>query len=178
MDLEELLKLPREELLRELKKYPPEERIKKLKELDEARKKEEEETHKLMEDTIKEINTEKDTVQNDSEQEPVDAGNKTKELSLEEEIEKTPPPEISNIPPSYQEAFEKVSGLYTQLREIVQDEEPSSGYSSLYRAEEIYNEIINHERYQPQENIKDIAYSSRKLMKELRGEYISQFYKD
>ncbi len=178
MDLEELLKLPREELVQELKKYPPEERIKKLKELEEARKKEEEETHKLMEDTIKEINTERDTSLNVPEEEITGFESKKKELSLEEEVEQTPQPELSNIPPSYQEAFEKVTGLYTQLREIIQEEEPSSNYSSLYRAEEIYNEIINHERYQPQEDIKDIAYSSRKLMKKLRGEYISQFYND
>ena len=177
MDLEELLKLPREELLQELKRYPPEERIKKLKELEEARKKEEEETQKLMEDTIKEINLEKNTPLRPPEDEKPSTRREPAEFSLEEEVEQTPQPKVGNIPSSYQDSIEKVSNLYNQLQEIAQ-EEPFSDYSNIYRAEEIYNEIIHHERYQPQEDIKDIAYGSRRLMKELRGEYISQFYEN
>ncbi len=182
MDLEKLINLSREELIKELKKLPPEKRIKKIQEIEEARKKEEEETKKLMEETIQEINLEDRIPEKDHEEE-TERARKTFDISqlepsLEEEIQSTQQENIGSIPPSYQETLQQITGLYTELRDIIEEQAQTPGYDNLYRAEEIYNEIINKEKYQPDENIKDIAYGTRKLMKELRGEYMSQFYKD
>ncbi len=175
MDLEKLIKLPREEILRELKKLPPEERIEKINEIEKARKKEEEETKKLIEETINEINLE-DRIPEEHLLEEASSRREEIESTLEEGVRRSDVNEEKDIPPSYKDSLEQVSGLYTELREIVQ--ERSNDYANVYRAEEIYNEIINKETYLPNEEIKDIAFSTRKLMKDLRGSYLSRFYND
>lgn len=172
-ELEILLKLSMDELKEELKKYPAEERIEKLKKVEEARKKEEEERKELKEETLKELSLE-ERFEEEPPQEETPRREAAEERTLEEEVSGTET--VGTEGTDYGQGLYRIVGLYNELRGIVEAEDRS--YDSVGRAEEIYEEIIQHENYQPQEDIKDIAFGTRRLRKELMGDYMSQMYQD
>lgn len=172
-ELENLLKLSNEELKEELKKLPPEERIEKLKELEEAREKEQEEREALKREALEEISLE-DRFEETNIEEETRRPAFLEETELEQEVSNSPVEETQTV--DYAQGVYRVTGLYNELRNIVEGEDRSN--DSIYRASEIYNEILNNEHYQTQEEIKDIAFGSRKLMKNLMGDYVGELYKD
>ncbi|MFW5991018.1 MAG: hypothetical protein ACOCQX_02190 [Candidatus Nanoarchaeia archaeon] len=167
--LEKLLKLSSDELKEELKKFPPETRLEVLEKLEEERKKEEEEREALKQEAAEEISLEESF-----EPPPEESERPSPELSLLEETARSS--EEAEQQEESADGVYRVSGLYDELRGIVEDEDRST--ESMYRAGEIYNEILKNESYKPEEDIKEIAYGSRKLMKDLMGDYMAQMYKD
>jgi len=142
----------------ELRKLNPEERIRRLKEMEEERKKELEETDKLMKESFGEL--------------------EELELQVDEPPEEPPPPEIQSdlenqimeeeIPEDAENKnVEYAINLYGELADAAQDD----GYMNMDRAIDIY-EKIKETAYKSQDTTaKKLAEGSRRLMEEVMGEY-------
>ncbi len=151
----------------ELRKLSPEKRIKRLKELEEKRKKELEETDRLIRESFDELES-RELPDEPPEEEPVRRILEERS-DLEEQVMAEEPPEGTGR----QQNIEYAINLYDELAGMAQETAgPGEGYMKMDRAAEIYDRILETERYQSQdETVKSIAEGSRRLMKELFGDY-------
>ncbi len=76
---------------------------------------------------------------------------------------------VSNVDKDY------MANLYNEVREIVDTSGINPGYNTRTQAEEIYDKFIDTYKHEfPDQSIKNIADGMRSLMKQLRGEYITE----
>jgi hypothetical protein len=151
---------------KELKKLAPEARLKKLKEIEESRKKEIVEADKLIKESIFEL---EEAVKSTPPPEDIGRGNNRapEESELERQVARAERRENSDARPNVQYAI----NLYGELAEMQQT---GTGYDQRNRAIDLYEKIKNQEHYISQdETMKHIAEGSRRIMRELFGEYRS-----
>jgi len=152
----------------ELKKLSPEARIKKLKELEDKGKKELEETDKLIRESFEEIERREILDEPPEEEEPARSIFE-EESQLEQQVIEEEPTEIQDG----QQNIEYAINLYTELTGMAEEMAAANdGYMNMNRAAEIYDKIKETEKYQSQDQTaKNIAEGSRRLMRELFGDY-------
>ncbi len=152
----------------ELRKLSPEMRIKRLRELEEKRKKELEETDRLIRESFDELEERQAPDEPPEEEEPA-PGILEERSELEEQLMSAEMPRAGEA----QENIEYAINLYDELAGMAQETSgQGDGYMSMARAAEIYDRIMEAERYQGQsETVKNIAEGSRRLMRELFGDY-------
>jgi len=142
----------------ELRRLSPEERIKKLREVEDERKKELKEAEKLILESISELQAPEDD-------EPPDEPTRPPEEDLESQLQTTEPP------PEDEQNVEYAINLYDELQEVAEGA-AGNPYQALTRAAEIYDKIMGADSYKGQDStVKNIAEGSRRLMKEIFGEY-------
>lgn len=193
-DIESIIKLPREELVKkllffsssEIKKvlmrFEPEKRIIIIREIQKQREKEQKEAESLVNESIEEIKQDEKNKEDNKQIEPLPAKYSvfSQEGGLEEQIKRTEPEKYPdehhninyNIGDSSQSGgLLYAASLYDELSLISQNPQ-SNGYESLSRAAEIYDKIKDIGKYESQsQNVKNIAEGSRRIMEELFGEY-------
>ncbi|MGM5482441.1 MAG: hypothetical protein ACQESF_03175 [Nanobdellota archaeon] len=169
----DLLKLTQEELEEKLKSMPPEQRLSTIKELEKEREKEKTTIEKLKERSLKEINLEENTSIYEPETQEPWKNILYENSELEQEVENSSNEEFEEQS-NYRDDVYALSGIYNELKEIVDENEKT--YQSIDRAGAIYEKILKFEQYNPQEETKEIAYRTRKLMKMFAGDYISSHY--
>jgi hypothetical protein len=143
---------------KKLRALTPEERLKRLRKLEDERKKELKETESLISESISQIEEEA----RKAEGPPAAASPRPieEESDLERQVAQTEP---TRAPEPKQRNVEYVINLYGELGRAEDDRE---------RAADIYRRILQNERYMGQdETVKQIAEGSRRMMKELFGEY-------
>jgi hypothetical protein len=151
---------------KELKRLSPEERLKRLKALEEERKKELVEADKLIKESIVEL---EEAVQvRERPPEPQQTGRipePESESALERQVRKEEP--AGDVKQGVQYAI----NLYGELAEA---REAGQGYDTRMRAVDLYERIKQQEQYMSQDStVKHIAEGSRRIMRELFGEYRS-----
>lgn len=168
-EIEELLKLKEDELILELKKFPPKKRIELIKMLEERRKNEQERTEKLMKQSIEEMSIE-NMVSIEAPDEKVLGRDDTDEDSLEGQV-KADVQKTGLQDTDHSRDIDYMSNIYDELKEIITS--PDKSYESLQRAGDIYERIMNEKYTGLGESIKDLADTSRKMMRDLKGDYFS-----
>jgi hypothetical protein len=145
---------------KELRKLGPEERLKKLKELEEQRKKELKEAEGLIKESIVEL---EETVKRAPPPQTTQSRADVEGSDLEQQIAKEEPVQEQGKNITY------AVNLYGELREM---RDVANTYEGIMRAVDIYERIKSAETYQGNDaSIKQIAQGSRRIMKELFGEY-------
>jgi hypothetical protein len=171
-DIKKLLELPRKELIEKIKSFNSEDRLLILKLLKEKEEKEKDETENLLKDAVEEKNINKivsdfkilkEKKQNLNDLIDEENINLPKEDKTKETI-------FNNYSTNKKQDLEYISTIYDELKELSNNQ----SYDNLQRAEDIYNKIINNPSNNYDESFKQLADGSRKLMKQLRGDYISE----
>ena len=181
--VEKFLKLSQKELVEELKKLHPQRRIRILREIEEIREEEKKETDRLKRASIEEINIESVLESNDGPvEEEVDInkifGAEQENLESQINSEKIPEGEFDNS--QYQtrsQAVEYMANLYNEVRELVNNQSNNQGYNiqTQSNAQEIYDRFFETYKHKfSDEQAKDLADGMRSLMKQLKGDYMSQ----
>jgi hypothetical protein len=179
--VKKLLQLDAEKRNKVLKNFSPEERIVLMKEIKQELSKEEKEAEKLVQESFEQI--ERNEIAKKiplPESKPIDINKLFSESKLEDSIREVHPrfPEKeTNV--EYKVRGENrgnvqyASNLYNELNDIVQG--GTDSYGSLVRAADIYDKIKELSKYESQsETTKNIAEGSRRIMKELFGEYLAK----
>ncbi|MFW6220407.1 MAG: hypothetical protein ACOC3X_01910 [Nanoarchaeota archaeon] len=169
-EINKILDLPRKELFEKIKLFTAENRIIILKKLKEKEEKQKNKIDDLLKESIKEKNI-SNIVSNvkilkDEKSNLNDLLN-TEEIKINTEDKEQ---QFTSYSSKKDENLEYIFNIYDELKEITNN----PGYDSIQRAEEIYNKIMNSQDNLYNESFKQLANGSRKLMKDLKGDYISQ----
>jgi hypothetical protein len=182
--IKRLLTLDSDKRNKLLKEFSPEERINIIKEIKKEREKEEKEAEKLVKESIEQIRDEDEKVKK---QPPLD-DKKTgisqgfSESELEDRIkadETKTQTEQKNVEYNLgtnRTRVEYAINLYNELGQIAQNVQGgNTGYETMARAGDLYERIKDLGKYEGRtEQVQQIAEGSKRLMKDLFGEYRSK----
>lgn len=141
-----------------LRSMTPEERMRFLRKFEEDRKKQLEETGKLIRETFEELKVPEDD--EPPEPEPV--------LNLESELESQPPREQPE-----EDSMEYMVDIYGRMKELKEGmQSQGSSYQTLYRMRELNDAIQGRMQYESQnEKMKDIAHAAERMLDEIDTKY-------
>jgi hypothetical protein len=179
--VKKLLLLDSDKRNKVLKNFPPEERISLMKEIKVQLAKEEKEADNLVKESFEQI--ERNEIAKKiplPETKPVDINKLFTESKLEENLKEVHPrfPEKETsveyrVRGENQGNVQYALNLYNELNDIVQT--GTDSYMSIVRAADIYDKIKELSKYESQsEATRNIAEGSRRIMKELFGEYLAK----
>lgn len=177
-EIEKYLALSKEKLIAELKKLDPELRINVIKKIEQARKKEQEETASLMKESLEQVSIEdalKDVPTPEIDEVRLDdlfAGESID--SSIEELPKVPSLADGYMSKTQQENVDYASDLYGQLKDMYDN--ASSGNVGYDTARDIADRLDNFAKYKSDtEHLREIADGAKSILKKIKGEYVSQF---
>jgi hypothetical protein len=179
--VKKLLLLDAEKRNKVLKSFPPEERISLLKAMKQQLEKEEKDAEDIVKESVEQI--ERNEIAKKippPETKPVDINKLFTESRLEESIKEVHPkfPEKERdveyrVRGENRGGVQYASNLYNELNDIIKS--GTDEYANLVKAADIYDKIKELSKYETQsEATKNIAEGSRRIMKELFGEYLAK----